>query len=45
MVKGPSRLGANFGLATCHLRLQASSQTLSPFLNGVKGFQVRAAIT
>ena len=45
MVKGPSRLGANFGLITDRLRLLASSQTLSPSLNGEKDHQVLVAMT
>ena len=45
MVKGPSRLGANFGLITDRLRFLASSHTLSPSLNGVKDRRVRAAMT
>ena len=36
IVKGPSRLGANFRLTTERLRFLASSQTLSPSLNGEK---------
>ena len=35
MVKGPSRLGANFGSRMFHLRFLASSQTLSLTLKGV----------
>ena len=35
-VKGPSCLGANFGLITDCLRFLASSQTLSPSLNREK---------
>ena len=45
IVKGPSRLGANFGLITDRLRFLASSQTLSPSLNGEKDRCVLAAIT
>ena len=45
MVKGPSHLGANFGLITDHLRFLASSQTLSPSLNGEKDCRVLAAMT
>ena len=45
MVKGPSRLGANFGLITDCLRFLASSQILSPSLNGEKDHQVLAAMT
>ena len=45
MVKGPSRLGVNFGLITERLRFLASNQTLSPSLNGEKKWQVRAAMT
>ena len=45
MVKGPSRFGANFGLTTDHLRFLASSQTLSPSLNGEKEHHVWAAMT
>ena len=45
MVKGPFHFGANFGLTTCRLRLQASNHTLSSFLNRMKGFRVRAAMT
>ena len=45
MVKGPSHLGANFGLTTECLRFLASNQTLSPSLNGEKERQVRAAMT
>ena len=45
MVKGPSRLGANFGLITNRLRFLASSQTLSPSLNGEKDRRVLAAMT
>ena len=32
MTKGPSCLGANFGLVTEHFKFLASNQTLSPFL-------------
>ena len=35
IVKGPSCLGANFGLAIEHLRFLASNQTLSPLVKGV----------
>ena len=35
IVKGPSRLGANLELVIEHLRFLASSQTLSPLVNGV----------
>ena len=35
IVKGPSRLGANLGLVIERLRFLASSQTLSPLVNGV----------
>ena len=45
MVKSPSCLGANFGLATDRLRFLASSQTLSPSLNGEKDCRVLAAMT
>ena len=45
MVKGPSRLGANFRLVTDRLRFLASSQTLSPSLNGEKDRRVLAAMT
>ena len=45
MVKGPSCLGANFGLMTDCLRFLAFSQTLSPSLNGVKEWHVWVAIT
>ena len=45
MVKGPSRFGANFGLTMDRLRFLASSQTLSPSLNGEKDRQVLAAMT
>ena len=45
MVKGPSRLGANFGLITDRLRFLASSQTLSPSLNREKECWVRTAMT
>ena len=45
MVKGPSRLGVNFGLITEHLRFLASNQTLSLSLNGEKEQRVRAAMT
>jgi len=45
MVKGPSRFGANFGLAMEHFRFLASSQTLSPLLKGVKPQRVREAMT
>ena len=45
MVKGPSRLGANFGLITDRLRFLASSQTLSLSLNGEKDRRVLAAMT
>ena len=43
--KGPSLFGVNLGFVTCRLRLWASSQTLSPFMNGVKGLCDRLAIT
>ena len=36
IVKGPSRLGANFGLMIRHFRFRASSQTLSPLTKGLK---------
>ena len=45
MVKGPSCLGANFGLTTEYLRFLASNPTLSPSLNGEKERRVRAAMT
>ena len=45
MVKGPSHLGANFELITDRLRFLASSQTLSPSLNGEKDHCVLAAMT
>ena len=45
MVKGPSRLEANFRLITDHLRFLALSQTLSPSLNGEKDHRVLAAMT
>ena len=45
IAKGPSRLGANFGLTTDRLRFLASSQTLSPILNGEKDCRVLAAMT
>ena len=45
MVKGPSCLGANFGLIMERLRFLASSQTLSPSLNGEKDRRVLAAMT
>ena len=32
MVKGPSLLGANFGLVIEHFRFCTSNQTFSPFL-------------
>ena len=35
IVKGPSRFGANFGLAMDRLRFLASSQTLLPLAKGV----------
>ena len=35
MVKGPSLLGANFGLVIEHFRFYASNQTLSLFLKGM----------
>ena len=35
MLKGPSCLKVNFGLAIDHLRFLASDQTLSPFVKGV----------
>ena len=44
-MKGPSCLGASFGLITDRLRFLASSQTLSPSLNGEKDRHVLAAIT
>ena len=40
IVKGPSCFGVNFGLITEHLRFLASSQTLSPSLNGEKEWHV-----
>ena len=40
MTKGPSYIGANFGLVIEHFRFQASSWTLSPFLKGVNFCQV-----
>ena len=36
IVKGPSCVGANFGLTTERLRFLALGQTLSPSLKGVK---------
>ena len=36
IMKDPSCLGANFGLAIEHLRFLAPSQTLSPLAKGVK---------
>ena len=35
MVKGPSCLGANFGLMIDHFKFLASNQTLSPLVKGV----------
>ena len=35
MVKGPSLLGANFGLVTEHFRFHTSNQTFSPLLKGM----------
>ena len=45
IVKNPSHLGANFGLIMEHLGFLASSQTLSPSLNGEKDPRVLAAMT
>ena len=44
-MKGPSRLGVNFGLIMECLRFLALSQTLSPSLNGEKEQLVQAAMT
>ena len=44
IVKGPSLLGANLGLATFRFRFRASNHTFSPFLNGTKCRLVLAAI-
>ena len=44
MVKGPSLLGANFGLAMFRFRFRASNHTFSPFLNGMKRRLVLATI-
>ena len=44
MVKGTSYLGANFGLIMECLRFLASSQTLSPSLNGEKERRVQATM-
>ena len=45
MTKGPSCLGANFGLIMKHFRFRASSQTLFPFLKGVNFCRVQAVMT
>ena len=45
MVKGPSRLGMNFGLTMECLRFLALSQTLSLSLNGEKERQAWVAMT
>ena len=45
IVKGPSHLGANFGLTMECLRVLASSQTLSLSLNREKEQRVQAAMT
>ena len=44
IVKGPSLLGANLGLATFRFRFRASNHTFFPFLNGMKCHLVLAAI-
>ncbi len=44
IVKGPSRLAANLGLATRRFRFLASSHTLSPLQKGEKCLRVLAAI-
>ena len=45
IAKGPSHLGANFGLTMECLRFLASSQTLFPSLNREKERRVQAAMT
>ena len=45
IVKGPSRLGANFGLTMRRFRFQASSQTLSPLVKGLKPRRERELMT
>ena len=45
IVKGPSYLGANFGLAMEHLRFLASNQTLSPLAKGVNPWLLHEDIT
>ena len=45
MVKGPSLFGANFRSVIEHFKFRASSQTFSPFVNGVNFCRVRAAMT
>ena len=45
IVKGPSRLGVNFGLTTRHFRFWASSQTLSPLAKGLKPRRERELMT
>ena len=44
IAKGPSLLGANFGLVIFRFRFRASNHTLSPFLNAVKCRLVLAAM-
>ena len=36
IMKGPSLLGANFGLAIEHFKFLVSNHTLSPFSKGLK---------
>ena len=45
IVKGPSRLGANLGLAMERLRFLASNQTLSPLAKGVNPRLLREDMT
>ena len=45
IVKGPSRLGANFGLMMRRFRFRASSQTLSPLTKGLKPHRERELMT
>ena len=45
IMKGPSRLETNFGLAMEHLRFLASNQTLSPFTKGMNPWLLHKDMT
>ena len=45
IVKGPSCLGVNLGLAMEHFKFLASSQTMSPLVNGVNRWLLHEDMT